>query len=71
VIDGDTFEVARRIGNSRFVRLAGVNAPELGQPGGKRAKNLLRRKIEGRVVSIIPKSYGRTVAAVRHKRTKI
>jgi|GEM_PF-3459319 len=35
IIDGDTFEVYRRIGSSNRVRLAGVNAPERGTRQGE------------------------------------
>ncbi|MFH1637673.1 MAG: thermonuclease family protein, partial [Candidatus Woesearchaeota archaeon] len=64
VIDGDTFIVSRKIGNTNRVRLAGVNAPERYQPGGKKATDRLRRLIGGKTVTIVPvgKSYGRVVA---------
>ena len=55
VIDGDTFVVNRKIGNTNFVRLAGVNAPEKYQFGGREATNRLRGLIGGETVSIIPK----------------
>ncbi len=73
VVDGDTFEVHTKIGNSNFVRLAGVNAPEKHQPGGTQATNRLRNQIGGKTVSIVPKgrSYGRVVADVRLNRRKI
>lgn len=71
VIDGDTFEVVTRIGDTNRVRLAGYNAPEEHQSGGKGATNRLRSLIGGKTVSIVPKamSYGRVVADVRlHRR---
>jgi len=73
VIDGDTFEVHRRIGSSRRVRLAGVNAPERGTRGGRRATNRLRGMIGGQTVTLKPvgRSYGRTVAQVRYRRRSV
>jgi len=73
VVDGDTFEVSTKIGNSRYVRLAGINAPELNQRGGKAAYNKLKRLIEGKTVTIVPKgrSYGRVVADGRKNRKKV
>ena len=70
VIDGDTFVVNRKIGNTNRIRLARVNAPEKYQYGGKRATNKLRGLIGGKTVTIIPvgRSYGRIIAKVRHRR---
>ena len=67
VIDGDTFVVNRKIGNTNFVRLAGVNAPEKYQFGGQQATNKLKGLIGGKPVTIVPvgSSYGRVVANVR------
>ena len=73
VIDGDTFEVFRKVGNTRFVRLAGVNAPELYQRGGREAATSLKRLIQGKTITLVPKgrSYSRLVADVRYKRRKL
>ncbi len=73
IIDGDTFEVARKIGSTRFVRLANYDAPEKHQSGGRKATNRLRGMIGGKTVSIVPrgKSYGRVVADVRLNRRSI
>ena len=73
VIDGDTFEVNRRIGNSNRVRLAGVNAPEPYQFGAQQATNRLRQLIAGETVTIIPRgiSYNRIVADVRVNRISV
>jgi len=63
VIDGDTFETA----SGERVRLAGVNAPEKGQPGYAEAKEALRKMIEGKEVIVDTVSrdkYGRAVANV-------
>ena len=64
VIDGDTFKTANR---KNSVRLANVDAPEKGKPGGAAATERLRRQIEGKEVRIETKardSYGRSVANV-------
>ncbi len=73
IVDGDTFEVKTRIGNTRFVRLAGVNAPELNQYGGSTAMNRLTELIGGKTVTIVPvgRSYNRVVADVRYKRKSV
>jgi len=73
VIDGDTFIVSRKIGNTNRIRLAGINAPEKHQFGGKRATNRLRGLIGGKTVTIVPvgRSYNRIVADVRHKRKSL
>lgn len=70
VLDGDTFELHRSIHGNKFVRIANLNAPELGESGGYSAKEKLRKRIQGKTVTLRPvgKSYGRTVAEVRHKR---
>jgi endonuclease YncB( thermonuclease family) len=53
--------------------LAGINAPEKYQFGGKKATNRLRGLIGGKTVTIIPvgRSYNRIVANVRSKRKSI
>lgn len=73
VIDGDTFIVCRKIGNTNIVRLAGVNAPEKYQFGGKTATNRLRGLIGGKTVTIVPvgRSYNRLVANVRNNRKSV
>lgn len=64
IIDGDTFELR---GGER-VRIAGLNAPELGQKGGDAAKRQLRKKMPpGTGVGLskpLAKSYGRIVRKV-------
>ena len=61
VIDGDTFETA-----NYKVRLADFNAAELGEVGGARATDILKRLIEGKIVGIeqVGISYDRLVAEV-------
>ncbi len=62
VLDGDTFETA----SGKRVRLANVNAPDVGKPGADEATAKLRELIEGKNVYIKPvgTSYGRVVANI-------
>ena len=70
VIDGDTFDVTPnwsshgRIGSR--VRVANVNAPELGAPGGYEAKRKLEQHVLNKDVILYGQSisYGRLVAQV-------
>ena len=73
VVDGDTFEVYRKVRGSKFIRLAGVNAPERTQRGGRQATLRLKRLVEGKTVTLIPRarSYSRIVGDVRHKRRSV
>jgi endonuclease YncB( thermonuclease family) len=73
VVDGDTFETYRKVNGSNFVRIAGLNAPEKNQFGGRRSTNRLRGTIGGETVNVKPvgKSYGRTVAVVRKGRKNV
>jgi len=52
VIDGDTIHVMRN-GNTTKVRLHGIAAPEMDQPGGKEATAFLERYAEGKPVRCI------------------
>ncbi len=63
-IDGDTFETSRR---KHSVRLAGVYAPEKGQPGAAAATKHLKGLIAGKKVTVdtVGRSYGRAVANVK------
>ncbi len=69
VVDGDTVDV-RIGGREERVRLIGVDAPELGQGvWGERAREVLRRWVEGRVVrlerDVVERDrYGRVLAYV-------
>lgn len=73
IIDGDTFVVSRKIGKTNVVRLAGINAPEKYQLGGKKATNRLKDLIGGKTVTIVPvgTSYNRIVANMRSNRRSI
>lgn len=70
VIDGDTFQTYRKVNGSNYVRLAGVNAPERYQFGGREATQKLKRQIQGKTVTLQPvsRSYSRVVARVRINR---
>jgi len=65
VIDGDTFETSRR---KHPVRLANVDAPETGKPGGAAATKHLKGLIGGQEVTVDTKArdkYGRAIAGVK------
>jgi endonuclease YncB( thermonuclease family) len=71
VIDGDTFETASR---RHPVRLANVDAPELGTSGGQGAKHALKRLIKGEQVTIDTVArdrFGRSVAKVKVDRRSV
>lgn len=70
IVDGDTFIVNRKVGNTNRVRIAGFNAPEKNRPGGSEATSRLRGLIGGKQVTLIPRarSYDRMVADVRVNR---
>ena len=71
VLDGDTFLTDRR---KNPVRLANIDAPEKGAPGGSAATRALRNLIEGEEVSIdtvARDSYGRSVAKVKVGRRSV
>ena len=48
VVDGDTLDLR----NGKTVRLAGIDAPEVGQCGYKRARNTLSRLVLGKRVTL-------------------
>lgn len=62
VLDGDTIDVLHN-GQSERIRLNGIDAPEKGQPYGKRAKRFLADLVAGRMVTIQSHKFD------RHKRT--
>jgi endonuclease YncB( thermonuclease family) len=65
--DGDTITVLTPDKRQVKIRFAEIDAPELSQPYGKKAKRLLSRMVFGKDVSIVPMiidKYGRTVARV-------
>ena len=65
VLDGDTFKTNHE---NPTVRLEGVDAPELGRPGGQEAKEDLEDLIIGKFVAVDTVAigaYGRRIAQVR------
>jgi endonuclease YncB( thermonuclease family) len=67
VHDGDTITILDRDERQHRVRLAGIDAPESGQPYGRAAKNALSRRVHDRWVRVeVVKldHYGRTVGKV-------
>lgn len=64
VHDGDTLTLA----SGERVRLAEIDAPELGQPYGAEARAALSARVLGRTVAVEPekrRSFGRRVAVLR------
>ena len=55
IIDGDTIVVVTKSGKMR-VRLAGIDAPEVGQPGGLASKFVLATAIAGKPIVVIPRA---------------
>ena len=71
VRDGDSFSTGSR---KKDVRLAGVDAPEKGQPGHERAKKKLERLVAGedvRIKTVARDKYGRSVANVYKGRESV
>lgn len=52
VKDGDTIVVEDRAGQFLTVRLSGIDAPELGQAGGREARDTLRTLLTGKSVQV-------------------
>jgi micrococcal nuclease len=52
VHDGDTVSCLSPDGRTHRIRLVGIDAPEFGQPFGRRAADVLTGKLEGRTVSV-------------------
>jgi endonuclease YncB( thermonuclease family) len=67
VIDGDTIDVLRK-GKPERLRLDGIDAPEIDQPGGIESKRFAAALALGRLVIVYPAGqdrYGRTIARVK------
>ncbi|EME7695694.1 thermonuclease family protein [Salmonella enterica] len=52
IIDGDTVVVLTQPERTVRVRLAGIDAPEKGQPFGQHARQFLASRVAGRVVEV-------------------
>jgi endonuclease YncB( thermonuclease family) len=64
IVDGDTIHVRRRHEVIK-IRLNGLDAPEMCEYGGGRAKDFMFRLVRGQVLECYPvklDNYGRTVA---------
>ena len=68
VVDGDTLQVRPPEGGKPVsIRIDGIDAPEICQPGGTMARNALTRQLLGKNVLVYGKvadSYGRLVARI-------
>lgn len=73
VLDGDTFRTKRKVNGSHYVRLSGVNAPEINARGGRTAKQALKRELGNKPVTIrtVGRSYSRVVADVKNGRKSV
>ena len=71
VIDGDTFQLK----GGEYVRIAGLNAPEMKQRGGQSAKRRLESRLRpGTPVGLsnpLARSYGRVVRNVTVRRKSV
>lgn len=68
VSDGDTVVVIDRDGTKHRIRIAGIDAPEKGQPYGEAARSHLGELLAGRTAQVEPikrDPFGRTVANLR------
>jgi len=68
VVDGDTLWVKTSGSQQPLkVRLQGIDAPEICQPGGKQAREALKRRVLGKSVTVTSNAhddYGRTVGTL-------
>lgn len=73
VIDGDTFELDKKVRGTNRVRIANVDTPEKGKPGSKQATEFTKRQIEKKRVVLDVKAkdqYGRLLANVYDQQGK-
>ena len=70
VLDKDTFETYTKVNGSNFIRIAGMHGAELNTTLGRKQRDQMKRKIQGKTVTLQPvgRSYSRVVAKVRHNR---
>src|SRR5262245_43396311 len=59
IADGDTLTVLDDEKTQHKIRLAGIDAPEKGQPFGQKAKENLSRLVFGQTVTITAPCFGR------------
>ena len=69
VVDGDTLWVQTSTSRQPLkVRIQGIDAPEICQPGGVQARDALKRQVLGKSVTVASRAhddYGRTVGTLR------
>lgn len=53
VTDGDTFTCLDTMGKQQKVRIAGIDAPELSQPYGRNARDILAELIFGKSIAVV------------------
>lgn len=70
VTDGDTITIVTKEGQSRRIRLASIDAPELKQPYGRKSKDALSAMILGKEVLLVwheKDRYRRLIGDLYHK----
>ena len=67
VADGDSFTCKMKSGKKQFIRMSGIDAPEIKQTYGQNARHALNTALLGKTVrlkNISQDRYGRTLATV-------
>jgi micrococcal nuclease len=67
VLDGDTIDILDSHREKIRIRIHGIDAPEIGQPFGRNAKDLLAERIAGQQVNVVCLShdrFGRTIGDI-------
>ncbi len=68
IIDGDTYKIKDKNGNTQTIRLLGIDTPEKNQEYGMVAKKFIQEIIEGKEVFVVPVAlgqYGRVIAHIK------
>lgn len=73
VLDGDTLRLSRKLQGTDKIRLANVDAPEMGSKAGTKARNVLRGMAGGKTatIDVVGRSYDRLVANVTVDRKSV
>lgn len=66
VIDGDTFTIKDKNGNTKIIRILGIDTPEKKQEFGNIATEFTRNLIEGKTVFVVPVQLGRYGRLIAH-----
>jgi endonuclease YncB( thermonuclease family) len=56
IIDGDTFEIGKKIDGINRIRIADVDTPEIGEKGYEKMTDYLKKLILGKKVKLVIKS---------------